>query len=352
MQTQSFTLEDISLIECYREIENSINTSVTIQPDGTSIIQIDDHWTYYHMPTIDQFVRQVLATTTPAFTLEVNALGRTSYHQQELATKYFRTISGTIGVGLHERLDVRNVFVDLFIASCNALKIHSWRIHVMTRPGRIANANAESFNELVDIIRAKAKEPAYRSRIRHSKDDPIRNFEECEKYVHALFAKYSRYTVMRIDLCYKSEAGFNVFTQDAKADLNRFLRNRRNNRRLFAKMAGYIWKIEYGTGALLHYHLILFFRNMSENTAGYWAGEIGKYWVNVITKGRGRFENCLYSKHKYAKRGIGVINRKETDKIENLIGAIGYLFKEEQCLPIRRNDPQLRTFGKSEIATH
>jgi hypothetical protein len=350
MSTLPFKLDNLSLRECYGQLENDINISYDTHPDGKTSILVEDHWHYHQMPAIDEFVRNVLGTTSLAFTREIRDSGKIVYVQQELARKHFRIVSDAISIGLHDLFDVRNVFVDLFVSACHELKILTWNIHVLSRPGRIAHVNAECFNELIDFIRLKAKEPAFRSRIRHAKEDPERNFEECKEYVHYLFNKPggSRYMVLRLDLGYRTEIAFNVFTQEAKDDLRRLFSHGRQNKRLFGDLAGYIWKIEYGTDRFLHFHLVLFFTKKNASKHGYWAQEVGKYWKTIITKGRGTFHNCNFDVSKYRRCGIGEVNRSDTEKIANLIGAIGYFFKAEQCIPIPRSGPHFRTFGKGE----
>lgn len=351
MTTQPLTIDDISVRACYLQLHSDINTSYTTNSDGKTTVLIQDHWTYAHMGTIDEFVRNVLTSNEPAFTPTVNSSGRTVYKKNELADKYFRTISGAIGVGLHERFDLRNVFVDLFVAASQELNILNWHTHLCSRSGRISDINVECFNELIDLIRFKAKQPDFRSRIRHSKDDLIRNHLSCERYVRYLFAKPggSRYMVLRLDLGYSKEHAFDIFTADAKADLKRLLNHRRRNKRLFEDLAGYIWKIEYGTDRLLHFHVILFFSYKNASKHGYWAQEIGKYWKSVITKGRGTFHSCNYDISKYRRCGIGEVKRSDTEKIGHLLGAIAYFFKAEQCVPIRKSDPRFRSFGKGEM---
>lgn len=350
MNTSTFTIDERSLRKCYRDLESDINTHYMTSPDGEPLVIVEDHWTYFQMEPIDVFVRNVLASNTPAFTLTKNAAGRYVYRSEELARKYFRTISGAIGVGLLERFTVRNVFVDLFVTACDELKILTWQTYTCSRQGRISDRNAECFNELVEKIRHLAKQPLFRSRIRHAKSDLIRNYSSCERYVRYLFAKKggSRHMVLRLDLGYRKEYAFDVFTADAKADLKRLLNHRRRNKRLFGDLAGYIWKIEYGAERLLHFHVVLFFTGKNASKHGYWAQQVGLYWQNVITKGRGTFHNCNYHQSEYKKWGIGEVNRSDTVKIGNLLGAIGYFFKTEQCIPIQKSDPQYRTFGKGE----
>lgn len=350
MNTPAFTIDEHSLRKCYHHLESDINTRYITKPDGKPSFVVEDHWTYFQMEPIDEFVRNVLASNTLAFTLTKNAAGRYVYRSEELARKYFRSISGAIGVGLLDRFTVRNVFVDLFVTACDQLEILTWQTHVCSRQGRISDRNAECFNELVEKIRNLAKQPSFRSRIRHTKCDPIRNYASCERYVRNLFAKKggSRHMVLRLDLGYQKEHAFDVFTANAKADLKRLLNHRRRNKTLFGDLAGYIWKIEYGTERLLHFHVVLFFTHKNAMRHGYWAQQVGLYWQKVITKGRGSFHNCNYHVSEYKKSGIGEVNRSDTVKIGNLLGAIGYFFKTEQCIPIQKSDPQFRTFGKGE----
>lgn len=63
------------------------------------------------------------------------------------------------------------------------------------------------------------------------------------------------------------------------------------------------------------------------------AQQVGLYWVNVITKGKGRFENCNLAKHKYDSCGIGMIHLKNPDEVDNLLRvSLGYLLNTERYL--------------------
>jgi hypothetical protein len=223
---------------------------------------------------------------------------------------------------------------------------------------RKSEANAVAFNNLIGTIRRLSKQRPYPSKIWHTQNDWLTNRDSCTAFVASLFSERSRYAVVRVDLAYLKEHAYEVFTADARADMARLLKHMRRSKKLkkqcperdlFGDLAGYIWKLEYGTDRLLHYHCFFFFREKNGRQAGYWAQEIGKYWVEVITQGRGTFQNCNFRWYGRPDEGIGEVNRHDTAKQENLQRALAYLFKVEQCLPIRKSDTRWRTFGKGYL---
>ena len=66
----------------------------------------------------------------------------------------------------------------------------------------------------------------------------------------------------------------------------------------------------------------------------YFAKEMGKYWEDFVTEGRGNYWNVNANADHYEKMGrgaIGVISWNDTDKIENLKKyVVGYLCKMDQ----------------------
>ena len=91
------------------------------------------------------------------------------------------------------------------------------------------------------------------------------------------------------------------------SDFQQFKNNWRGKSTLFANLKGYIWKLEWGPGKGIHYHLIFFFDGSQVLKDAYLAQQIGKYWTEVITKGSGLYWNCNASKDQYRELGIGVI---------------------------------------------
>ncbi len=344
-----------SSTQTYQHLENQCNTHLVSTDAGQAEYIIDDHWHFSRMAMIDAFVQRALDTDQPGYIATTLPNGRQTWLRQSWVEPFYRSVTSAITPLMHEQFDVRNVFVELFLQACSELQIFEWPSHVLAQPGARTDANAVAFNDLIVTIRRLAKRRPYPSKIWHARNDWQTNLASCTEFVAGLFSKWSRYAVVRVDLAYLKEHAFDVFTSDARADMARLLQQIRRGKKLkkecrerdlFRDAAGYIWKLEYGTDRLLHFHCFFFFREKNGRQAGYWAQEIGKYWVEDITQGRGTFQNCNFRWYGRPDEGIGEVNRNDTQKQENLQRALEYLFKAEQCLPIRKTDPRWRTFGK------
>jgi hypothetical protein len=347
-----------SIGSIYQHQEDRCNFDIVEMTIGVPTITLDDHWDFSRLAIIDGFVQKVLETDEPGYIATTGINGRVIWLRQPWVEPYYRSMTSVMTPMLYEHFDVRNVFVDLFLHACSELQIDTWHSYVLAQPGLKANANAIAFNALIETIRHLATQRPFPSRIWHARNDWKASLSSCERFVEKLFTQRSRYAVVRVDLAYLKEHAFDVFTADARADMSRLLKHIRcgkkrkqecRERDLFANLAGYIWKLEYGTDRLLHFHCFFFFREKNGRQAGYWAQEIGKYWVDVITQGRGTIENCNFHWYRHADEGIGEVNRNDSAKRENLQRALAYLFKAEQCLPIRKSDPRWRTFGKGML---
>jgi hypothetical protein len=358
MNTLLTSPSDPSLLALYQYQEDHCNTQVVETTTGEPTVILDDHWNFYRLAIIDEFVRLTLETDQPGYVAVTGINGRVTWHRQAWIESHFQRVTGTISPLMNDQFDVRNVFVELFLKACSELGICDWTSYVLSYPARKQAATAQALNELIETIRLLAKRPPYPSKIWHARNDWKRNATSCSEFVGHLYGKRSRYTVVRVDLAYLKEFAFDVFTADARADLAHLLKmmrrgKRRKNdcreRELFGNLAGYIWKLEYGTDRLLHFHWFLFFSEKNGMQAGYWAQEIGQYWIDVITQGRGTSKNCNYRWYGHPDEGIGEVNRNDARKRDNLQKAIGYLFKPDQALPIRTSDPRYRTFGKGML---
>lgn len=346
------TNSEPSIISLYQHLEDQCNTRTIHEADGHSTVVIEDHWHYGRMAIIDTFVQMVLSNKEPGYSYRIGYNGRRYYHQENWIRPFYRSVTGAINFNMHEQFDIRNVFVELFVAACHNLNIFEWRPHCLSKSTTWEQANAEAFNELIEVIRHLRKQKSFTSKIWHYKNDHIRNYDECKEYIRRLFCKRSRYTVIRIDLGYTKEMGFSIFNKDAKADLEKFTEKIQNKSFPFKKAAGYVWKIEYGEDRLLHSHWYIFLKNTNGAHGGYWAQEIGKCWKKVVNTRRGCdcgiFDNRNFKWKSYSECCLNEVN-KDTVKFDYLLKHVGYLFKLDQCLPIRRSDPGYRTFGKGKM---
>lgn len=149
-----------------------------------------------------------------------------------------------------------------------------------------------------------------------------------EKYLDALQANHSKLCVVRLDLSYKKPYNQEMTLDEANKDLNRLLNNRRSKPKIFEHNVGYTIKKEYTEDKGVHLHTVFMFDGQKVQKDAHKADEIGKYFVNEITKGKGSFYNC--NRNEYPEHGIGMLDHNDGEKRKKLDNAIAYLSKDEQ----------------------
>ncbi len=106
---------------------------------------------------------------------------------------------------------------------------------------------------------------------------------------------------------------------------------------LFKNLIGYVWRIEYGHKSGFHLHAVLAFDGAHVHKHEWLAQKIGEYWVDDITKGRGRFHNCNADWDKNSERyGLGAIAWHDEHLRDNLSNRVlPYLAKFDQYVLAR-----------------
>ena len=175
-----------------------------------------------------------------------------------------------------------------------------------------------------------------------------RRKQSTEKYIDALIENNSKLCAIRVDLKYKQEFSKDVSLDVINKDLKRMLDNRRNNKTIFGNNIGYIIKKEVSNNGNLHLHALFFEDGNKVQKATYKADQIGKYWSEDITKGKGCYENC--NKNKYENNGIGMIDYSDEEKINNLKNhAVSYLYKPDQSIDDIKTNPKDRAIVRGTI---
>ncbi|WP_428023934.1 YagK/YfjJ domain-containing protein [Arcobacter sp.] len=132
------------------------------------------------------------------------------------------------------------------------------------------------------------------------------------KYIDSLYENYSKLNFIREDFGYIKPHSNEKSIEDLNQDLNHLFRNRRTKPLIFKDNVGYIIKQEYTEDKGFHIHAIFIYDGQKVQKDVYKANQIGKYWENEITKGKGSYHNC--NQNKYRNNGIGLIDYK--DKVE------------------------------------
>lgn len=301
-------------------------------------------WIYEKLVEIEQFVKDVLSgkcQKSPCF----DKSKKMTYLRGRLDQCYISVLKRIFVFDMHDLYDYRNPYVRIFLRACNDLSapdsFHLWLLSS-------GMSGQEVMNKLIDQICELAKSDFFRSKLFEHANWPQHSLATAVSYVEGLFQTCSRYTVLRLDLSYRACVVDLIGIEEAKKDLEQFLRRKREGRpSVLKKMAGYVWRMDFGVDAGFHFHLLLFFKNVHGARAAYWGNELGGYWRDVITGGRGRFDNC--NARQYVRNGIGEVNRFDTEKLNILLtDVLGYLFKGSQRIPVHRSDRSFRSFGMGE----
>ncbi|PBI85546.1 hypothetical protein BKP43_48190 [Variovorax boronicumulans] len=210
--------------------------------------------------------------------------------------------------------------------------------------------NWEIENEFIKLIWQKTQTASYKERLRFSRMRAEKNYASGEKFIDEAFSIYSKLLVVRVDLGFKKAVRDNLSLEDVRGYFKEFLKLKRRKqfKGVFEHSVGYIRKLEHKSRKGHHYHLIMFFNGQRVEDDYYYASELGKFWAETVTKGKGVFHNCNANKFGYRRCGIGLIDHTETTKRAVLTKlAMGYLAKsDELCKPAA---DKIRRFQRSLV---
>ena len=208
-------------------------------------------------------------------------------------------------------------------------------------------------NHMLHQIRAEANSGAFKALVSRHHRQARNNAKSLSSYIAALFQRYARLLVIRVDFGYRKQErrytsidALQAELQQVQSDREHFFNNTRTNA-LFGHKVGHVWKLEYGMDKGFHYHLLFFYdgsKVREDITLGH---RLGRYWADTITGGRGIYFNCNAQKKLYARCGIGRVNHDDTELRDNLDRAARYLVKQD-CYAAVIVQGEGRVFGKGQ----
>ena len=166
-------------------------------------------------------------------------------------------------------------------------------------------------------------------------------------YINSLHDQYSKILAIRVDLGYLKEHSEQALLSDIKKDVKKLLENRRGNPSIFQDQVGYVVKYENAPDKGPHAHALFLYDGQHVQKDAYIGDQIGKYWSENITVGRGVHHNCNRDKDKYKDCGIGMINHADSHKRENLLNhVVPYMLKADQSIDDLRENGRERAITK------
>lgn len=235
-------------------------------------------------------------------------------------------------------------YIALMVKQVEAFGLTYSLLRAVHRDSEDIDGLVQKLNSCVDSIRQEARSKSFLGKLKNYQRSSNKNYKELTSYVDALFERYSRLLVVRVDLSYQKQHA-QTTQAEAKGDREHLLQNTRSNK-LFDDMVGYIWKLEHGAEKGFHYHMIFFFDGSKVRQDITKALLIGQYWTNVVTKGRGLYYNCNADKSRYKSCGIGMVHNADSlmrDSLTRL--AVPYLTKTDLYMKLQTTG---RGMGKME----
>ena len=166
-------------------------------------------------------------------------------------------------------------------------------------------------------------------------------------YINSLHDQYSKILAIRVDLGYLKEHSEQALLSDIKKDVKKLLDNRRGKPSIFQDQVGYVVKYENAPDKGPHAHALFLYDGQHVQKDAYIGDQIGKYWSENITAGKGVHHNCNRDKDKYKDCGIGMINHAVSHKRENLLNhVVPYMLKADQSIDDLRENGRERAITK------
>ncbi|MDR5855503.1 inovirus-type Gp2 protein [Caballeronia sp. LZ062] len=348
-------LEDQEALEALSRLDERLNHERVVH-DGElrTLVHASSRYLFY----IDQFVREIEQGARLGFVEELTPYAKKKRIRTfPLAKKYYRKLNDWLG-RYSERASY-STHIEAFYDACKELGLIGKNRFGFGEPGDTDIDNdipyTSWFNELVMKIheRCSRREFKERERLRRVREkEQIRRLEEFEAELFSLRGR-SRWLVLSLTMEYRAEYRRWITIDDVQKHRDKFFEKRRSKRHLMSCVKAYVWAMEEGEKTGFHLHVLLFCECVTRDDEGL-AHQIGNYWNEEVTEGKGKFwnSNQEWLKSRYAKHGHGVgvgqIDRTNDGMREALRVNLRYVVKAEQFFQIRC-DGNVRSFGMSGV---
>ncbi|MCA8001375.1 YagK/YfjJ domain-containing protein [Burkholderia metallica] len=250
--------------------------------------------------------------------------------------------------------------VEAFHEACKELGIIGKRRFWFGEPGDTdAQHNkpyTDWFNAVIVKIHGRCQSREFKERERLLKIHVKRNIDNVAAFEQELFSDEvgrARWLVLDLTLQLESKYRGSSTLEDFQQYRDKFFRARWRNNHVMSCVKAYVWAIEEGEDTGFHLHVILFCLPVTKDDERL-ANQIGDYWADVVTEGRGKYWNSNREDLKpgYERRGhgigVGLIDHRDSKMRGSLLVNLLYLAKSEQQLQIRA-EGNVHTFGMSGV---
>ncbi|MDO3560723.1 hypothetical protein [Ralstonia pseudosolanacearum] len=348
--------EDQEALGVIARLDERINLEQT-DVDGKRKTTIHKGYASGHLYGIEKFVQKIEEGWEGGFVeVRTRYSGMTRIRELYLGKNFYRLMNDW----LERYSDIHrySARVEAFYEACKELGLIGRGIFSFGQPGDVASADGtlylDVFNRLIEVIRARCKTRDYKERERLRLVNANKNVQNVLAAEEAMFCDEtgrSRWLVLSATLGYKAKYRRWITIDDVQRHRDRFFKARRFNK-LMSGIKWFVWAIEQGEGTGLHLHVIMFY-SAESNRDEYITKQIGEYWVDAVTEGKGEYwnSNAGWLKKLYEKKhgvGVGQINRNDVKKRRALRINLAYLAKAVQYLLIKGAE-HMHLFGMGKL---
>jgi len=349
--------EDLEVLEVIARLDERLNLE-EVNVGGKRKTAIHKGYSSQYLFRIEKFVKAIQHERKGGFIEKKSGYsGIKTIGELYLAREYYRSINEWIE--RYSDLYRYSARVEVFYSACKAMGLIGECNIYFREPGEIARGDGarymDAFNALIDAIRVRCQSREFREEERlrlHNANCNKKKILAREEEMFSPETGRSRWLVLSLTLRYQPRYRRGITPETIQQHRDRFFAARRFNK-LMEGIENYVWTIEEGEDTGLHLHVILFYSS-AHNRDELIAEQIGQYWVDTITEGKGSYwnSNRALLKRRYAELGhgigVGQINWNDTEKREALRKNLIYLAKAEQYL-LSWNVQRIRTFGMGQV---
>ncbi|MFM0642191.1 inovirus-type Gp2 protein [Paraburkholderia metrosideri] len=350
--------KDQEALEAIAQLDERTNLEET-DVNGKRMTIIHKGYASRYLFEIERFMKDIVEEGWKGgFVEELTHYGRIRKTRElYLGKKYYRLVNEWLE--RYSDLYCYSARVEVFYEVCRELGLIGTSPFFFGNPGDLARADGvrymDVFDTLIEQVRVRCQSREFKERERLRETNAEKNKQNVLALEDAMFREEtgrSRWLVLSLTLRYKPKFRRWITPETVQEHRDRFFAARRFNK-LMSGIRNYVWAIEQGEDTGLHLHVILFY-SAEHNRDEFIAKQIGEYWEEVVTEGKGDYwnSNAEWLKRSYEKRGhgigVGQINWNDTGKRQALRANLAYLAKAEQYLMIKGSE-RIRTFDMGQV---
>lgn len=246
-----------------------------------------------------------------------------------------------------------NPFVELFLRVADKRNLFDYTNDFNYQQRYETARLADVLNAVVQDIRVEGNSASFKKKVSDFKRSPNKNYRELRRYIDAMFERYSRLLIIRIDLSYLKPVQWpavthNVVTAAEVKQHWRKMQRALKEKLLKDSLVGFAYKIEYGLKKGFHIHALLMLDGSKVREDVTIAQLVGQHWRDKVTEGQGLYFNCNAFKGSYKDCGIGMISHDQAEARYGLEKAAMYLTKVDYYIAMAA--PELgKVFGKGAM---